>query len=151
MVTVGEQREDEEKYAELSLRLLQQAQEEFDKGDRLQASEKAWGAAAHAMKAAADRRGWNHGKHRHLFAVAGQVADDAENPEIRRLFSMASSLHQNFYEDWQTDTSVQEGIEEVKRLVELMEELRAQPVRPSVVTDEQQWRTLTEPARQRAT
>lgn len=143
MVTV-EQREDEEKYAELSLRLLRQAQEEFDKGDRLQASEKAWGAAAHAMKAAAERRGWNHGKHGHLFAVAGQVADDADNPEIRRLFNSASSLHQNFYEDWQMDASVQGGIGDVRRLVEIMEELRAQPLRPSLVTDEQQWRTLTQ-------
>lgn len=146
MATV-EQRDDEEKYAELSLRLLGQAQQEFDKGDRLQASEKAWGAAAHAMKAAAARRGWNHGKHRHLFAVAGQVADDAGRPEIRRLFSIASSLHQNYYEDWQMDASVQGGIEDVSRLVELMEELRAEPVRPSVVTDEQQWRTLTQPRR----
>ena len=40
MVTVSEQRENEEKYAELSLRLLRQAQDEFDKGDRLQASGK---------------------------------------------------------------------------------------------------------------
>lgn len=146
MVTV-EHREDEEKYAELSLRLLGQAQQEFDKGDRLQASEKAWGAAAHAMKAAAARRGWNHGKHRHLFAVAGQVADDTGHAEIRDLFRDASSLHQNFYEDWQMDTSVQGGINQVRRLVELMEELRAEPVRPSVVTDEQQWRTLTQARR----
>ena len=150
MVTVSEQSESEEKYAELSLRLLRQAQEEFDKGDRLQASEKAWGAAAHAMKAAAERRGWNHNRHGHLFAVAGQIAEDAGNPEIRRLFSIASSLHQNFYEDWQPDISVQEGIADVKRLVEVMQELRAQPVRPSVVTDQQQWRRLTEPPRLRS-
>ena len=149
MVTV-EQREDGQKYAELSLRLLRQAQEEFDKGDRLQASEKAWGAAAHAMKAAATRRGWNHSKHQHLFAVAGQVADDAADPEVRRLFSIASAMHQNFYEDWQPDGSVRDGIDKVRRLVELMEDLRSQPVRPSVVTDEQQWRTLTQPPRTRS-
>ena len=150
MVTVSEQSESEEKYAELSLRLLRQAQEEFDKGDRLQASEKAWGAAAHAMKAAAERRGWNHSNHGLLFAVASQMADDTGRAEIRNLFRDASSLHQNFYEDWQTDTSVQGGIDQVRKLVELMEELRAQPVRPSVVTDEQQWRRLTEPPRVRS-
>lgn len=144
MVTVSEQSESEEKYAELSLRLLRQAQEEFDKGDRLQASEKAWGAAAHAMKAAAERRNWNHSNHGLLFAVASQMADDTANPQLRRLFSVASALHQNFYEDWQPDISVQEGIDSVKQLVEQMEELRAQPVRPSVVADEQQWRRLTQ-------
>ena len=47
-------------YAALSRRLVRQAQEEFDTGDRLQASEKAWGAAAHAVKAIAESRGWNH-------------------------------------------------------------------------------------------
>ena len=143
MVTVSEQSESEEKYAELSLRLLRQAQEEFDNGDRLQASEKAWGAAAHAMKAAAERRGWNHSNHGLLFAVASQIAGDTDNPPLRRLFSVASSLHQNFYEDWQPDISVQGGIDSVKELVEQMEALRAQPVKPSVVTDEQQWRRLT--------
>ena len=63
---------------------------------------------------------------------------------------MASSLHQNFYEDWQPDISVQEGIDSVKELVEQMEALRAQPVKPSVVTDEQQWRRLTALPRQRS-
>ena len=150
MVTISEQRENEEKYAELSLRLLRQAQDEFDKGDRLQASEKAWGAAAHAMKAAAERRGWRHNNHGLLFAVASQIAGDTDNPEIRTLFRDASSLHQNFYEDWQPDISVQEGIENVKRLVEQMEELRAQPIQPSSVTDEQQWRRLTETPRLRS-
>ncbi|MCY3603464.1 MAG: hypothetical protein OXH12_10340 [Chloroflexi bacterium] len=145
MVTASEQRENEEKYAGLSLRLLGQAQEEFDKGDRLQASEKAWGAAAHAMKAAAERRGWNHHNHGLLFLVAAQLADDAGNPELRRLFSIASSLHQNYYEDWQPEVSVQDGIGDVGRLVGLMEHLRAQPVSPSVVTDEQQWDRLTRP------
>lgn len=147
MVTFSEQRENEEKYAELSLRLLGQAQEEFDKGDRLQASEKAWGAAAHAMKAAAERRGWNHHNHGLLFAVAGQLSDDVGDPELRTLFHVASSMHQNFYEDWQPEGSVREGINQVRRLVELMEALRAEPARASVVTDEQQWGRLTRPRR----
>lgn len=150
MVTASEQRENEEKYAELSLRLLGQAQDEFDKGDRLQASEKAWGAAAHAMKAAAERRGWNHHNHGLLFLVASQLADDARRPELRRLFSIASALHQNYYEDWQPEGSVQEGINQVSRLVELMEALRASPARPSVVTDEEQWGRLTRPRRDRS-
>ncbi len=55
--------------AALSRRFVRQAQEEFDKGDRLQASEKAWGAAAHAVKAVAASRGWNHNSHRLLFDV----------------------------------------------------------------------------------
>ena len=149
MVTVSEQ-QSEEKYAELSRHLLRQARDEFGKGDCLQASEKAWGAAAHAMKAAAERRGWNHKGHGLLFAVASQIADDMGDPQIRELLRDAGSLHQNFYEDWQSEASVGEGIERVALLVERMEELRGQPVRPSVVADERQWRRLTEPVRERS-
>lgn len=149
MVTVSEQ-QSEEKYAELSHRLLRQAQDEFDKGDRLQASEKAWGAAAHAMKAAAERRGWNHGTHGLLFAISSQLADDTGDPELSSLFRDSSSLHQNFYEDWLSDRAVRQGIDRVVLLVERMEELRGQPVRPSVVADERQWRRLTEPVRERS-
>jgi hypothetical protein len=41
----------------ISYRFIEQAQDEFEKGDILQASEKAWGAAARAAKAAAEQRG----------------------------------------------------------------------------------------------
>ena len=143
MVTASAQ-QNEEKYAELSRRLLRQAREEFDEGDSLQASEKAWGAAAHAMKAAAERRGWNHGTHGLLFAISSQIADDTGDMELSSLFRDASSLHQNYYEDWLTDGAVRQGIDRVTVLVGRLEELRNQPVRPSVVTDERQWRRLTE-------
>ena len=143
MVTASAQ-QNEEKYAELSRRLLRQAREEFDEGDRLQASEKAWGAAAHAMKAAAERRGWNHNGHGLLFAVASQLTRDTGDLDLHRLFQVANSLHQNFYEDWQPDDAVSLAIDDVAVLVGRMEELRNQPVRPSVVTDERQWRRLTE-------
>jgi hypothetical protein len=40
-----------ERYEEISQLLLEQAQEELEKGDVLQGSEKVWGATAHAVKA----------------------------------------------------------------------------------------------------
>ena len=39
-----------EEHLRISRQFLCQAQEEFAQGDKLQASEKAWGAAAHAVK-----------------------------------------------------------------------------------------------------
>ena len=132
-----------DEHAALSRRFVRQAQEEFDKGDRLQASEKAWGAAAHAVKAVASERGWNHDSHRLLFDVVTQLSRDTANAALSALFREASSLHQNFYENWQSDGSVQDGINQVKRLVELLEEIRAQPMQPSVVLDPKQWERLT--------
>ena len=42
--------ESSEKYAAMSQRYIEQADEEFEKGDLGQASNKAWGAAALALK-----------------------------------------------------------------------------------------------------
>ena len=44
----------------ISRRFIDHARDELDRGNRLQASEKIWGAAAHALKAIAIQRGWNH-------------------------------------------------------------------------------------------
>lgn len=130
-------------YAALSRRFVRQAQELCGKGDRLQASEKAWGAAAHAVKAIAASRGWNHNSHRLLFDVVDQTSRDFEATVLRTLFQVANSLHQNFYENWQPDGLVQDGIASVKRFVATLDEIRAQPAKPSVVVDPRQWERLT--------
>lgn len=132
-----------DEYAALSRRFVRQAQEEFDKGDRLQASEKAWGAAAHAVKAVAASRGWNHNSHRLLFDIIDQISRDLESPALRSLFQTANSLHQNFYENWQPDGLVRDGIKEVSQLVDLLGEIRGQAAVPSVVIDPRQWERLT--------
>ena len=132
-----------EEHAALSRQFARQAQEEFDAGDTLQACEKAWGAAAQAVKAVAETRGWNHNTHRLLFDVVDQIARDAENSGLRSLFQTANSLHQNFYENWQPERMVQDGIDEVRQFVGMLEEIRAQPAPPSVVIDPRQWERLT--------
>ena len=43
---------------------LDHAEEEFEKDDMLQASEKAWGAVAHYVKSVAKANGWSDGSHR---------------------------------------------------------------------------------------
>lgn len=118
-----------ERHAATSLRFIDQSQAELAKGDTLQASEKAWGAAAHAVKAAAESRGWRHGTHRLLFDAAARIADETGDPDLFGLFKEASALHQNFYEGWESDYTVQKSIERVKRLVEKMEALRLQATR----------------------
>ena len=100
-----------------SYRFIEQAQEEFEKGDILQASEKAWGAAARAVKAAAEQRGWEHYSHRHLFESVAKIASETSDGELRMLFSVANSLHQNFYEGSQNEEFVQDNIQHVLVLV----------------------------------
>ena len=62
-----------QRYQEISQHLLEQARQELDQGDILQASEKVWGATAHAIKALAQHRGWNHRWHNDLRDTANYI------------------------------------------------------------------------------
>ena len=66
--------------------MMGQAGPELAKGDRLQASEKGWGAASHGVKAIAEGRGWRHRSHRNLFDVVHRLADEMAQPDIHDLF-----------------------------------------------------------------
>ena len=87
-----------DRYEEISRHLLQQAGEELDKGDALQASEKIWGATAHALKAIAQQRGWNHRFHNHLRAAAFYLAAAWDRPDWITTFSSLEGSHTNYYE-----------------------------------------------------
>ena len=106
-------------YLSASRRFLAQARQELAAGDIPQASEKGWGAAAQMVKAVAQQRGWEHGGHRQLFRRASSAGSG--NPEIRRLFDTANSLHINFYEDWKDARSVAEDLDDVARFIDLLE------------------------------
>ncbi len=110
-------------YRAASRRLLAQARAELAAGDVPQASEKGWGAAARMVKAVAQRRGWDHDGHGLLFRAARRLRNETGDWEIPRLFAVAGSLHANFYEDWLETESVAEMLDDVERLVDLLEPL----------------------------
>ena len=87
-----------ERYEEISRRLLEQAQEELDKGDILQASDKVWGATAHAVKAVCQRMGWNHHAHNHISAAANYVASALGRYDLMEAFGFLEAMHTNYYE-----------------------------------------------------
>ena len=110
-------------HAETSQHLIRQADEELERGDFLQASEKAWGAAVHAVKSVSERRGWEHDSHRLLFTVARRIAEEVGDPDIRRLFGVASSLHTNFYEGWMDQETVAGNVGDIKLLLSKLEDV----------------------------
>ncbi|MCE2457372.1 MAG: PaREP1 family protein [Dehalococcoidia bacterium] len=111
----------------VSPQFMQQADEELGRGDQLQASEKAWGAAVRAVKPIAEHRGWQHDSHRHLFIAARRIAEENHDNEIRELFGVASSLHVNFYEGWMDLQTVVGNIDSVKRLLGKLDSLEDVP------------------------
>jgi hypothetical protein len=110
-------------YQEASRRLLAQGLEELAWGDTQQASEKGWGAAAQMFKSIAERRGWDHQGHRQIRRVASRLSDETGDAEIRQLYRVASDLHTNFYEDIDPSDEVAAGLDDVRLLLDKLEQL----------------------------
>ncbi len=111
-----------ENHAEVSERFLRRAIAEFENGDLPQASEKAWGAVAHYLKAAAKFRGWRNNSHSDLSDIATDLAHETTNPRIvRRLYRSVEALHQNFYEDRWADQLVSDAIGDAQELISRLE------------------------------
>ena len=86
-----------EDHAQNALDLLAASDQEFADGDRLQASEKLWEAATHAMIAVAARRGWEHDGHRALKEAAERLSDEYDDVRIRYEFGIAEKFRNNFH------------------------------------------------------
>ena len=113
----------ETQYRSAATQLLQQARQELARGDVRQASEKGWGAAAQAVKAVAESRGWEHKTHAALFDAVNRLAEETGNDDFDRYFVAASGLHINFYENWMPAGTVRVGVDEVAQFVALMAEV----------------------------
>ena len=112
-----------EVYMKLSEKYLKDADELLAKKDYIQASEKLWGAAALMVKAVAASRGITILSHGELFSFVRKLGEEKNKPELRRLFSVASTLHQNFYENWLNEEVVKEYSEDVKQFVAELKKL----------------------------
>ncbi len=85
--------------------------------DRLQASEKGWRAAAQAVKAVAEARGWDHNGHRLLHQTIRRLVEETGQSELHDRFNAANTLHANFYDGFLEAEDISENLERVERLV----------------------------------
>ncbi len=83
-------------YLKLNDKCLMDAYALIAEQDFVQASEKLCGAAAEIVKAIAARRGFVIKSHAELYKFVSKLGTELEEPELVRLFSLASTLHQNF-------------------------------------------------------
>ena len=110
-------------YRTAAAQLLGQSRVELDRGDTRQASEKSWGAAAQAVKAVAQGRGWEHNTHGDLFRAVRLLAGEPGRDDLDRLFGVANTLHVNFYENWLRAKTVRAYLDDAARFVALMAEV----------------------------
>ena len=125
---------DAEDYAAISHRFVAHAKDQLDQGNRLQASEKVWGAANYALKAVAIERGWRHAGQRNVFAIAEQLAKESNRPYLNDQLFVARAIHYNFYDNDLSDSSINAGIEAVERYVAELDKVRSSPPQPFTIT-----------------
>ena len=96
--------------AGISRELLAKSRRELDAGDLLQASNKAWGAAAFALKAVAEKRRWFNEADWKLRRVAIVLSDEAADPAILGHYDTCRDAHFNFYRHLYQATDVRRAI-----------------------------------------
>ena len=139
-------REKSDRYFLLSQRLLKHAQEQLDQGDTVQASEKAYGAVAHAIKSCGELRGWNHYNHYRVELILDHLRDEWNDPELTTLHGVVKELHNNFFGYEMGTTRVGDCLQTAQRLLEKLEVIRASPPRPlpSADLNQEQRRRLSQ-------
>ncbi len=117
-----------DQHREISAQFLDHAEDEFRKGQLLQASEKAWGAVSHCVNSIARQRNWPLGSHRRLIENANTlISRDPVNAEHRRrLIRSVEALHANFYNAFLDEESVREGIADARELITSLEDLNSE-------------------------
>ena len=129
----------------ISRRFIQQAPGELERGDRLQATEKIWGALAQMLKAHGQQRGWfNLGGHRTVGHIARQLTDEYDDRRILTAYVAADNGHRNFYDNEMSPSEIEGIIEVVASVLPELERALQEPPRPFVISDvDQRWRVRT--------
>ena len=129
---------------QISQRLLIHAREELDKGHRLQAGEKAWGAVVQPFKAIAEERGWKHGSHDDVREVIRHVALEY-NIAQDQVDTMADAYfigHRNFYENHSGTEELEYLIDRVEEVAPVLDALTVESPRPFEIISNTQLRRL---------
>lgn len=103
-----------------SRRLLEEAAQMLATGDRVQASEKMWGAVVHRLKVIAAERDWPYKGHDDGIMIARYLGREAGNAQIKGLTEAAAALHQNFYEDARYLDELTEDLDGIRELIAML-------------------------------
>ena len=103
-----------------SRRLLEEAAQMLATGDRVQASEKMWGAVVHRLKVIAAERNWPYKGHDDGIMIARYLGRESGNPQIKGLTESAAALHQNFYEDARYPDELAEDLDGTRELISML-------------------------------
>ena len=111
-------------HEERSRHFLALVNDELARGELEEASNKVWGAAAHAIKAVAERRGWEHHAHALLEAAVYRLVHEEHAPrELLIQYITASAYHQRFYGRPPEAEYIRAGKELIAQFIDTLESL----------------------------
>ena len=119
--------------AGISAELLAAARLELAAGDLLQAAEKAWAAAAFAVKAVAEKRRWFNEADWKLRRAASVIADELGQPELMAYYFQTRDAHFNLYRHEYNAREVEQAIDAAAALATLLLPTLAADYRPPYV------------------
>ncbi|MDE2787030.1 MAG: hypothetical protein OXL37_10245 [Chloroflexota bacterium] len=129
---------------QISRRFIQQAPGELERGDRLQATEKIWGALAQMLKAHGQQRGWfNLGGHRTVGHIARQLHLEYDEIDVVSAYMAADNGHRNFYDNEMSPPEIEDIITVVADVLPELESALYEPPRPFTIRDGDLWRMRT--------
>ena len=103
-----------------SRRMLEEAAQLLAQGDRVQASEKMWGAVVHRLKVIAAERNWPYEGHDDGIMIARHLGKASGNPQIKGLTEAVAALHKNFYEDARYPDELAEDLDGTRELIAML-------------------------------
>ena len=123
MTTIN--RDEVDGYIRQSQAFLAKSRQYLADHDLHQASEKAWGAAAHMAKAVALANGWRYESHADFSHVINNARNASSNDQLWTLRAVANDLHGNYYQraDLLDAEAIAAGIDQIDTLLNLLAHL----------------------------
>lgn len=111
------------RYTEVSWAFMAKAEAALAQEDLVQASGKGWLATAWALRGFARERGWRYTGFYGINGVMNRLVAEHGAADIDRCFSAAAALEQNASENWDSQMSVEHGLDQVAQLLRKLEAL----------------------------
>ncbi len=111
-------------HRERSWHFLNLVEDELARGELEEASNKIWGAAAHAIKSVAESRGWQHDAHALLQrAIQRLIREEGAPQHLWGQYLIASAYHQMFYGHPPDAEHIQYGRDIIAEFIAALESL----------------------------
>ena len=114
-------------HAQISAVFLRRSRAYLANGELLQASEKGWSAAAHAVKLYALARNLEYRNHGDFHDLVSDLRSETRHSQLRQSEVSANALHRNFYNDNLTAPEIAAHLDHVAVLVNLIRQLTNLP------------------------